>query len=143
MVVLDVKPLILKDVELLIGGTTPDDFRKHVSEVTFTPSASSTSWTGLGANTHTDASTATWTCTLKYVQDWDSLKSLSRYLYTEEGKTVPIVFKPRAGTGAGASPSFSANIVITPGAIGGQVNSFAETSVTLGVSGKPLLVPAV
>lgn len=138
MAVLDVKPLILKDVELLIGDATADDFRKHVSQVEFTPSASSTSWTGLGANTHTDTSVATWTCTLRYVQDWESTKSLSRFLYDNEGKTVPVKFKPKAGTAAG-NPTWNAQMVISPGAVGGQVNAYAETSVTLGLNGKPTI----
>lgn len=143
MAVLEIQPLVLKDVTLLIGAATPDDFKKHVSQVEFTPSSSSVNWTGLGGNTHTDQSTATWTVTLRYAQDWTSAKSLSRYLFDNEGAIVPVTFKPRAGTGTGFGPSFTANIVITPGAIGGQVNSYAETSVTLGCNGKPLLVPAV
>lgn len=138
MAVLEPKPLVLKDVELLIGDTTPDDFKKFVSQVEFTPSTSSTSWTGLGANTHTDTSTATWTCTLRYVQDWESTKSLSRYLYDNEGKTVTVKFKPKAGTAVG-TPVWTAQIVISPGAVGGQVNAFAETSVTLGLNGKPTI----
>lgn len=137
MSVLEVQPLVLKDVELIIGGEAGDDFRKHVDAVTFTPSSSTTTWTGLGKNTHTDSSIATWTLVLNYVQDWDSTNSLSRYLFAHEGETVEMEFAPRAAGG----PSFTANVVITPGAIGGTVNAFATTSVTLG-SDKPVLVPA-
>ena len=88
MAVIEVQPLVLKDIELVIG--TSDDFRKHVDSVTFTPSASSISWTGLGGNTHTETSVATWTCGLNYAQDWDSEESLSRYLFENEGDTVPV-----------------------------------------------------
>lgn len=129
-----VAPLVLKDVILEIGT---DDYRKHVDQVTFTPSASSVTWTGLGANTHTDVSTATWVLTLNYVQDWDTANSLSRYLFDNEGETVEVSFSPKSGSG----PAFTANVVITPGAIGGSVNAYATTSVTLG-SDKPVLVPA-
>lgn len=140
MAVLDVKPLILKDVELLIGdGSTADDFRKFVSQVEFTPSSSSTSWTGLGGNTHTDTAVATWTATLRYVQDWESTKSLSRYLYDNEGKTVPVKFKPKAGVGSVTNPTWNAQMVVSPGAVGGQVNAYAETSVTLGLNGRPTI----
>lgn len=138
MAILEVQPLVLKDVELVIGGETGDDFRKHVSGAVFAPTSGTTTWTGLGLNTHTDANTATWTCDLTYVQDWQSTKSLSRYLYDNEGETVEVEFRPKSGAG----PSFTANIVITPGAIGGTVNSFAETTVSLGCDGKPTLVPA-
>lgn len=135
MAVLEVQPLLLKDVVAIIGT---DDFRKHLSAVEFTPSSSQTTWTGLGLNTHTDVSTATWVAALTYAQDWDSTNSLSRFLYENEGETVAMTFQPRSGTG----PSFTANVVITPGAIGGAVNAYAETSVSLGCDGKPALVPA-
>jgi hypothetical protein len=136
MPILEVQPLVLKDVELLIGGL--DDFRKHVSGVTFTPSSSQTTWSGLGLNTHTDSGIPTWTVTLDYVQDWTSTTSLSAYLFEHEGETVAIEFTPTDGVG----PAFTANVSIVPGAIGGTVNAFATTSVTLG-SDKPVRVPPV
>lgn len=135
-----VSPLILKNVSLVFGPTASgSEFAKHVDEVTFTPSASSVVWTGLGGNTHTDVSTATWTCTLKYAQDWTTTGSLSAYLFANEGASVDVAFKPQNASG----PSFTAKVVITPGAIGGSVNAFATASVTLGVTGKPVLVPGV
>ncbi|MBD8077695.1 hypothetical protein [Cellulosimicrobium arenosum] len=137
MAVIEVQPLVLKDVILIIGGETGDDYRKHVDAVTFTPSSSTITWTGLGLNTHTDAAIATWTAVLNYVQDWETTDSLSRYLFEHEGETVEMEFAPRSGSG----PSFTANVAITPGAIGGTVNTYATTSVTLG-SDKPVLVPA-
>jgi hypothetical protein len=136
MAVLNVQPLVLKNVELLIGTGTPDDFRKHVSSVAFTPSASTVTWTGLGLNTFTDVSTATWTCDLTFAQDWASANSLSRFLYENEGETVPVSFTPKDG-----GPAFTANVSITPGAIGGAVGAVSESTVSLG-SDKPVLVPA-
>lgn len=134
----EVQPLVLKDVIAKIGNAEMD-YRKSFSKIEFTPSSSSSTWTGLGLNTHTDNATATWQANLTYVQDWDSADSFSRFLHDHEGETVPMEFAPRSGSG----PSFTADIVITPGAIGGTVNAFAETSVALGVDGKPTLVPAV
>lgn len=135
MVVLTARPTVLKDVLLEIGT---DDFRAFAESVTFTPSASTITWTGLGGNTHTDASVATWTLDLTYSQDWDSTNSLSRFLYENEGETVSVTFAPKSGSG----PSFIGDVVITPGAIGGAVGVFLTTSVTLGMSGRPELVPA-
>jgi hypothetical protein len=130
-----VNPLVLKDVVLEIGT---DTYEKHVSSVTFTPSAETISWQGLNpAAKFTDVAAAEWTCVLEYVQDWETTNSLSRYLFENEGETVAAEFKPRSGSG----PSFTANLTITPGAIGGTVNAYATTSVTLG-SDKPVLVPA-
>lgn len=134
MAVAPLTGLSLKDVTLDIDGT---DYKYHASAVTFTPASTTISWTGLGNNTITDVTTATWTLALTYVQDW-SATGLSTYLYNSEGESVPVTFIPRAG-----GPSFTAEVVITPGAIGGTVNTFVESTVTLGVNGKPVLVPAV
>ena len=135
MATIEVAPLVLKDILLELGT---DDYKKHVDQVTFTPSSSSITWTGLGGNTHTDMGTATWTCVLNYAQDWETPSSLSQYLHENEGETIPASFKPRSGSG----PTVTAMLVITPGAIGGTVNAYATTSVTLGCSGKPEIVPA-
>jgi hypothetical protein len=128
-------PLVLKDAIMTIGV---DSYQKAINQVTFTPSASTIEFAGLGLNSVTDTSTATWTCGMSYMQDWDTTTSLSRYLFENEGETVAAVFSPRNGSG----PSFTTDLVITPGAIGGDVNAFALTSVTLGCSGKPVLVEA-
>lgn len=135
MVAIAVAPLVLKDVVLTLGT---DSYEKHVSEVRFTPSASTISWTGLGGNTVTDVATATWAAALGYVQDWETVDSLSQYLLANEGLSVEATFKPKSGSG----PSFTATLTITPGAIGGAVNAYATTQVTLG-STKPVLVPAL
>jgi hypothetical protein len=136
MPTLAVQPLVLKDVILTIGATTPDDFRKHVSGVTYTPTSPQNTWTGLGLNTHTDAGTPTWVVQLDYVQDWTSTSSLSRYLFEHVGETVPMTFGPTDGVG----PTFTSNVTIVPGAIGGQVNAYATTTVSLGTD-TPVLVP--
>lgn len=132
MALITVQPLVLKNVELIVGT---DNYQTSVSTVRFEPSASQVSWTGLGGNTHTDVSTATWTVTVEYAQDWTTTNSLSRYLMTNEGTTKAIRFRPTTGAG----PSFTANVAITPGAIGGSVNGYATATVTLG-SDKPVLV---
>jgi len=131
-----VKPFVLKDVLLTIEE---DNYEAHVSQVQFDPSSSIQVWQGLTpTSTHTDATTATWQAILAYAQDWETADSLARYLYENEGKEIPVIFKPRSGVG----PSFSVTIIITPGSIGGTVNSFATASVTLGCKGRPELVPA-
>lgn len=128
-------PLVLKHVVLEVGA---DDFAAHVSSVTFTPAASTLSWQGLTPDsTFTDVSKATWTVGLTFAQDWTATTSLSRYLFDNEGETVAMEFKPKSGEG----PSFTADVTITPGAIGGDVNTVAVGTVTLG-STRPVLVPA-
>lgn len=133
MATIAVKPLVLKDVLLTIES---DDYEKHVSGVAFNPSSSQIEWRGLSPDAvFTDVTNATWACTLDYVQDWETADSLSQYLFEHEGETVTMVFTPVKGTG---NKTFTAEVTITPGSIGGQVNAFATTSVTLG-STKPVI----
>lgn len=130
MGVIDVKPLVLKDVILTIGAGTPDEFQKHCSGVQWVPTAPQQTWQGLTPDSSfSDSGNSTWALTINYVQDWETDGSLSDYLFDNEGETVPMVFTPVKGTG---KRTWSANVKITPGAIGGEVNSYATTSVTLG-----------
>lgn len=134
MATIALNPLALKDVVMSLGT---DDYVKHVNGVTFTPTSSSYSWTGLDGTTYTDTTPATWVCALAYMQDWETVNSLSQYLLEHEGETVTATFKPRSGSG----PSFTSTLTITPGAIGGQVGAYATATASLGCT-KPVLVPA-
>jgi hypothetical protein len=132
---IDVKPIVLRDVLLSIAA---DDYEKHVSGVTITPTTGSVVWNGLSPDAAFNFPTSTtWALQLDYAQDWDTTNSLSRYLFDHEGEKVTMTFEPeRGGTG------WEVDVFIVPGAIGGQVNAVATASVTLGVVGRPTPVPA-
>ncbi|MFC5930205.1 hypothetical protein D6T64_05635 [Cryobacterium melibiosiphilum] len=131
-----VNPLVLKDVVLTFGTNS---YEEHVSNVTFTPTASVLTWKGLTpTSVHSAVTTATWAAALTYVQDFETADSLAVYLFNNEGEEVNVTFKPRSGSG----PSFTATLTITPGAIGGAIDAYSEATVTLGCKGKPVLVPA-
>lgn len=136
MAAITAAPLVLKSVTLTIG--TDEYGASGVSSVAFTPSASAINWQGFNGITVRDVNDATWTVGLTFAQDWETANSLSQYLYTNEGETVAMTFEPKSASG----PSFTSNVVITPGAIGGAVNSVGTATVTLGCS-KPVLVPAI
>lgn len=121
-----VSPFVLRDVVLSIGT---DSYEKHVSAVEFVPNSSIQTFVGLGGNTHTDTSTATWTVNLTYAQDWGTTDSLSQYLMDNEGTQVTMVFTPKA---AEAGTFFTATVTLSPGNIGGPAGSFATAQVTLG-----------
>ncbi|QUC01103.1 hypothetical protein [Cellulosimicrobium cellulans] len=135
MATIEVQPIVLTDVSLLIPT---DDYAKNVSSVTLTPTSSTVTWNGLGKNSFTGASIATWAASIEYAQDWETANSLSQYLFAHEGEKVEMTFKPQTGSG----PSFTVEVTIVPGAIGGAVNAVAVASVTLPCSAKPELVPA-
>lgn len=129
-----VQPLFMKDVLFSVGT---DSYEKHVSSVVFTPANTAVSWKGLDtAATFTNVGTATWTVDISFAQDWETANSLSAYLFANQGQTKSVVFEPASG-GTG----FSADIIIVAGAIGGTVDSYAETTVSLPVQGQPTLIP--
>lgn len=128
-----VAPFVLKDVTLTIDV---DSYEKHVSSVQFVPNVSTVTWQGLApGSSFTDTTAPTWTCVISYAQDWETADSLSRYLMDNAGQTKTAVFSPK-GTGTGL-PSFTADVIIAPGPIGGDVNTVQTGSVTLGVDGEP------
>jgi hypothetical protein len=127
-------PIILAESTLSIDG---DAFEGQINSAVFTPSSSPVTFSAINGQTYTAQSPATWTLDLGYAQDWAYADALSRYLHEHEGETVPAVFEPVDG-----QPSVTASIVITPGAIGGAAAAFAESTVSLGVSGKPVVAAA-
>ena len=134
MATIPVKPILLKDAAFIVEA---DNYEGHVSTVRFDPSVSTTSWQGMTPSaSFTDQSAATWAAALNYAQDWETPDSLARYLYDHEGETVTVRFAPKKGTGL---PEVTADIVVVPGPIGGDVNAYMTGSVTLGVSGRPVL----
>lgn len=126
-------PFILKDCQLVIEG---DDFIAHVSAVQFNVQSGQVSWTPLTPNrSFSDSTDPVWTCQLTYAQDWTSTKSLSKYLLANNGATKAAKFVPKKGDGL---PTFTAQLKIVPGPIGGQVGQVATGQVTLGMDGAPV-----
>lgn len=133
MAAINVKPRVFKNYLLTIET---DNYEKHVSAVTITPSASVQTWKGAAPGAmFTDTTSATYTCQIDYAQDWETPDSLSLYLMNNEGEEVTMSFSP---TGEVAGPEFTLDVIITPGQIGGAIDSFGTASVTLGVQGKPV-----
>lgn len=136
MAQISVQPLYLKDVVLTVDG---DTYEKHVSGVTFTPSVSTATFKGLDSDAvFTQASNASWTCDLSFVQDWETAGSLSAYLFNNAGSEVTLSFLPQTGSG-----TWSATVIIVPGAVGGTVDAYATSTVSLPVQGQPTYTPAV
>ncbi|WP_067197163.1 hypothetical protein [Microbacterium sp. XT11] len=132
---IDVKPIVLRDCLLraTLSGSDSFDFEKHVSGVTITPTTSSVTWNGLSPDAAFQApGVTTWADTLDYAQDWETENSLSMFLFEHEGEQVTLLFEPKKG-GLG----WETDVFIAPGSIGGKVATVAESSVTLGVIGRP------
>ena len=129
-------PLFMKDAVVTIGAT---GYQAEISSAVFTPSSSVATWKGLTPTAvFTETSAATWVVDITFAQDPNDALSLGIYLFEHEGESVTMVFEPKAG-GAG----FTGQVVITPGAIGGAVDGFAEATVSLPVQGRPSYTPPV
>lgn len=132
MAVINVAPLYMRHVQLTVGT---DDYQKHVSAVTLTPSNPTQTWKGLDQNVVTATGSPTWTVEISYVQDWSTTNSLSDYLWDNQGTTKAMTFEPEDG-----GQAFTATVLIVHGAVGGQVDTFAATTVSLPVEGQPTKV---
>lgn len=121
-----VAPLVLKDVTITLGA---NGYEKHVSSVKFVPKSTTIEFQGMTPSAaFTDTTVQTWTCEIEYVQDWETTNSLSKYLLAGAGTAVAATFKPKAA----GSPSFAATLSLQSGEIGGKVNAYATTKVSLG-----------
>ena len=137
MPVVESQPFLLRDIMLTLGD---NDYQAHVDSVQLTPSNSTVTWQGLTPSASFSAqTTSTWTADLSGVQDHETADSLSSYLFDHEGEEVAAVFAPRNGVGR----SYTATLILAPGAIGGGVNTVAGFQVSLGCKGKPKSVPQV
>lgn len=133
MTIIPIEPLFISESTLTMGL---DDYAAHISGAQFVPSSSTVTWKGAKRGSAFSRQTSpTWALTLNYAQDWESASSLSKYLLAHEGESITIELAPIDG-----GQAFEAEVIITPGAIGGEVDSFGTTSVTLGVLGAPDMV---
>lgn len=135
MAVIAVAPIMMGDATLTLGT---DNYEAHVSSVTFTPTDNApVVWKSLTpGGSHSFGKKAAWTLDIEYAQDHETANALALYLLANEGDEVTATFSPVAG-----GQAYTASVIITPGAIGGAVDTVAAGTVSLGVQGAPALVP--
>ena len=124
---------IIASATLTLDG---DAFSGEVSGATFTPSKTDASFTAINGVTQNFSSPATWVLDLGFAQEFDA-DALARYLHENEGDVVAAVLTPHDG-----SPTATANVTLSPGAIGGEAAAVAASTVSL-ASTKPVLSAAV
>lgn len=116
----------------VVGSPDTDTLSPQVSEIRFTPTTQSASWTGVGGNVVQDQSIATWAMTLGMIQDVAATGML-RWLLTNEGKKA--VFTALLTTGV----TVTITATISPAEIGGPVQpGYLVSTVTLVCDGKPV-----
>lgn len=135
------KPHVLKDVVLTIDL---DDYEAHVSSCALIPTTDTPQikWQGLSpAAAFSEAGNATtsWVLTINAAQDWETANSLSQFLFDNAGQVKTVELSPQRGKGK----TFTFDVTIVPGQIGGDVNTVAVSPVTMPVDGTPLMTPFV
>ena len=128
------QPFMLGASALSLDGT---GYEGEISGAIFTPTSSTVPFTAINGTTWQLAVPTTWVLEITYAQDWAEASSLSRYLHDNEGSVVPAIFEPIDG-----GPTVTADVTITPGAIGGDTTAVASGTVTLG-STKPVVAAGV
>lgn len=133
MTAVTVKPIVLKNVLFQVDV---DDYAAHVSKVEFVPTPSTATWKGLSpAAVFNGSGLSTWVANVDLAQDWETPKSLARYLFAHEGESKVVKFQPQAGA---TSPTFTVTLTIVPGSIGGAADAVAVSTVTMQCEGKPV-----
>lgn len=133
MTAVPIVPTFLEDCEFLVEA---DDYAAHVSRVEFVPSRTSVQWRGMSKDSsHNRSGRGTYVANVDYAQDWTTPKSFSRYLEAHDGEIKTVKFKPQAGVGL---PSFTVDLQITAGPIGGAVDSIAVGSISLPCQSRPV-----
>lgn len=130
-------PFILIDYTLTIDS---DDFSTAVSSAAFTPSVKTVTFNGGTPTSIWQFPTpSVWTADIEFAQDWTTTGSLSNYLHAHEGQVKVCTFVPNVPDAD--SPTITANIIITPGPIGGDQGTIPTEKVSMPVNGKPVITP--
>lgn len=133
-----VRPFIMRNAIVTLGT---DDFAAAVSTASITNSSGTTDFKGLKPPAvFTFPQATTFALELTYAQDWSSAESLSKWLWDHQGETVPFTLNPddTATDLTLGSTAWTGTVAVAPGSVGGDVDSVATASVTLGIVGRPV-----
>lgn len=142
MTAIAVAPFVFKDALLQIAA---DNYEKHLSQAELRPDTKTETltWTAITPAvkfSEAGTPTTTWKLVLSYAQDWETPNSLSEYLRANAGQVKSITLQPRAGAG---QKTYTVDVTIAPGPIGGTANNVAVGTVTLECDGEPVPGTAV
>lgn len=133
---IEVRPFIMRNAIIQFDA---DDFAKAISSAAITPSTGTADFKGLKPTAvFTFPQATTYTLDLTYAQDWSAATSLSRFLYDHAGETLPFTLNADDVDPTIGSTSWAGTVAIAPGLIGGDVDSVAVATVSLGCIGAPV-----
>lgn len=128
-------PTYMTESVLSIGAT---DYAAEVSGFQLVPTYQTATFKGLKAGSvFTRSGKGTWVLTINFGQDHELATSLSTFLFVNEGTQYAFSVEPVDG-----GTAFSGQLIAQAGPIGGEVDQFGNSTVTLPVLGKPVRTPA-
>ncbi len=140
-------PFVLSDVSLTmkVGAGTANEFMCQLNRAELVPAAAST---GSEFESFCDSfaappKAASWTLELTGFQSYADATDLALFLFDNELKEATFVLAPVKNAGSPISttnPAFGGTVILSPGAIGGTANQYAQLTVSLVVKGKPTKV---
>jgi hypothetical protein len=120
---IDTNPKAFKSATITIGD---DEYQAHVSSVEFDSGTPGTQrWSGLDGKTHSDATPGEPGVKLAVIQEWGNPDSLCNFLYDHAGEVKTITLEYDSG------PTFGTEVTLVKPIVGGPVNQFNESTVTL------------
>jgi hypothetical protein len=127
------QPFLMTDVSLTIGT---DTYEAACTKVLLVPNVPVVKWRGLTPSSRfTFVKDPEWTAQIQFAQDFASASSLSKYLHTTPpGTKVAFTFDPIAG-----GATITAEILVIPAQIGGDIDTVPEAPVTFEVVGQPTI----
>lgn len=128
-------PIVLNDYTCQIAA---DNYEAGLSKVVMEPTTPVEVFRGgTPGAIFPVAGTPTWKVTIDYAQDHATANSLSQYLQTNAGLIKTMIFKPKKAA-VGTAPTYTIDVLIVPGPIGGDVDKIARGSVTLDGATQPV-----
>lgn len=129
------KPIILNDIDLLLGA---DNYEAHVAKVELVPTTPTAVWKGMTPSAIKNlVGTPVWVCNIDYAQDHETATGLALFLAANVGVPTVVKFKPKKPA-TGTAPLYTATVIPVPGPIGGVLDSVAVGSVSMPVDGQPV-----
>lgn len=129
-----IQPIVLNDITLSVAA---DNYESSVSRVELVPTTPTVAWKGMSPAANINlAGVPTWVANIDYAQDHATASSFSQYLQANAGTVKTMKFAPKKGA-TGSTPTFTVDVLIVAGPIGGALDTVAVGSVSLPVNGQP------
>lgn len=129
-----VQPIILSDIDFKVDA---DNYEAGVSRVELVPTTPTVQWKGMTPGSAKNlAGDPAWVCNVDYAQDHVTAASLSQYLQANAGQIKTVKLQPKKGA-TGTAPTYTVDVLLLAGPIGGQGDTIATGSVSMPCNGQP------